>query len=111
MNNSFRLIHIGGPYGDCTSDYESAFDQPFKVKDLLAFIEKQTDEWGTIKFYLTSPYPYDCLSVSYKHGIINYEDFNKFSGKKNQNIFNTVIKKITANGGWSLMDYQVTLEK
>lgn len=107
MKNNFKLFMVGGPYGDCTSDYEAYFDKPFKVKDFLSIVEAQKEEWGSINFINPSLWSFE---VGYKHGIINYKDFDRFSGRKNQSLFNMKIKKITANGGWSLMQYRVTLE-
>lgn len=108
MKNNFQLIHTGGPYGDCTSDYETSFDKPFKVKDFLSIVEAQKEEWGSIRFILPHIWSFE---VEYSHGIIDYTDFDKFSGRKNKDLFNAKIKKITANGGWSLMQYRVTLEE
>ena len=107
MKNNFKLFMIGGPYGDFTSDYEAYFDKPFKVKDFLSIIEKEKDEWGTINFIVPEIWSFE---VRYEHGIINYKDFARFSGMKNQTLFNMKIKKITANGGWSSMIYTVILE-
>lgn len=109
MKNNFQLIHTGGPYGDCTDDYEASFDKPFKVKDFLSIVEAQKEEWGSIQFIV--PHFYGYFTVDYKHGVIDYTGFDKFSGRKNKDLFNAKIKEITANGGWSLMQYRVTLEE
>ena len=114
MKNNFQLIHVGGPYWDCTDDYTANFDKPFKVKDFLSIIEEQKEEWGIIEFfipYYASKNDYDSFKVDYEHGIIDYTGFNKFISRKNQALFNTNIKEITANGGRSLMQYKVILEK
>jgi len=98
MNKKFSLIYTGGPYGDETSSYDGYLNQPLTVREFIdAVFEQHPDEWGRIRIF-------DDTYLDYRYDEIEFisSQFNEYLGKK--------IKSFTAHGGWTLMDYSLTLE-
>lgn len=94
-----NFIHKGGPYGDETSWYE------VKVPENTTFIDfvkgillHRPKEWGAFKE--TNLFGPTIVEYSYgEYKIVDEEKYKEVQLK--------TIKKITANGGWSLMDYYI----
>nr|DAI97883.1 MAG TPA: hypothetical protein [Caudoviricetes sp.] len=100
----FKFVCTGGPYGDCMSSYRVEMSQPCTIAQLIEFINGQ-DEWGTV--YIN---PQNWLG----HGALAKFEYNNHTQHKPLAMppffHNKRIKSIKAHGGWSAMDYNVTLE-
>ena len=97
-----KQIHVGGPYGDETSDFDiKIFPQPITVAQ---FIEEVMitfpKEWGDI--YLGPEVYNGDKIVKYKHGEYNITNLNLYEKNKNK-----IIKSAKGHGGWSLMTYEL----
>ena len=96
---TIKLNHLEGPFGDATSVYEVSFSEGMTISDFLNIvITQKSKEWGNIS--LSSK----AILIDYKYGHYTIRDdklYNKFKDKK--------IKKITAHGGWSSMDYIIEI--
>lgn len=100
----FKFVCTGGPYGDCSSHYRIEMRQPCTVAQLIEFINSQ-DEWGCV--YIN---PKDWLGIK-STAKFEYNNHTQHKPLAIPPFFhNLPIKKIEAHGGWSNMDYFVTLE-
>lgn len=99
MDRKIKLHQVAGPFGDCTSAYAVEFPEGLTVKEFISLVVNENpDEWGRIALGWIRP-----TLAEYNHGSIVYTElFHKY---KTREIF-----KIEANGGWSLMDYNITLK-
>lgn len=99
MDRNIKLHQVAGPFGDCTSAYAVEFPEGLTVKEFIPLVVNENpDEWGRIALGWIRP-----TLAEYRHGSIVYTElFHKY---KTREIF-----KIEANGGWSLMDYNITLK-
>lgn len=91
----FKLNRVSPIRGDETATYEVALDKNCTVKELLDAVLSITDEWG----YLSIKNGDSC---EYKWGKL-LSNFGKDDLDK-------IVLKVTASGGWSRMDYYVTVE-
>lgn len=93
---NFTLKHKAGPFGDETSDYDVIVNKPeATVQDLIEHC-LSSGEWGYIEIGQHQLEYYDAKPIH----TIKYDDIpEKIKQKK--------IKKVTASGGWSRMDYYV----
>lgn len=103
--SKFRLIHTGGPYGDCTSRYDVKFNGPMTVREFIEEILNNNPisnhEWGTIGIACEGEIV-GKPKCSYADGKITTEPLP-------EEYMNKVIVSCTAHGGWSLMDYKITV--
>lgn len=99
----FKFVHVGGPYGDCTSSYHLELDKKYSVGEFIETVLKEMpDEWGYIGIYFKGNvfgYP----QCEYNHGVILDSSFSK-----DQLTFE--IENVHASGGWSRMDYLINLD-
>lgn len=110
MSTKLRFVQTSDERGDCTASYVVEIKtQDMTVKEFLDIILKEmSSDWGEIKFYSNDLLRYYDVILIYKHGEILtapaiYEQLiNGIEEKK--------IIGITADGGWTRMDYVVTLE-
>lgn len=88
-----KVIQYGNTGSDETATY-NVFDYPKKVTDFIQEVLKRINEWGTIsiKGYGT---------IEYRHG----ELLKDIPG-----IWNLKINNVTASGGWSYMNYDITVD-
>ena len=102
----FTLIQCTPTRGDCTAGYEVDLDKAYTLQEFIdAILTNKKDEWGEIKIVKRN-YPwYRYPSIGYRYGNI--------TSKPNipEKVFGYKVKTVTANGGWTAMDYIVTLEK
>lgn len=90
-----KLIHTGGPYGDCMSNYNINFPEYITVDNfIIAVLKDYPKEWG--EFY----HSYEKSFAKYKNG-----EFFITDNKEYQNIRNKIVLSASSHGGWSLMDY------
>lgn len=88
-----KFYSTGSTRGDCTAPYEVS---DYKAKTVGEFIEEvlkeKADEWGYISV--------DGLQIcEYKHGAL--------LAKPKEMYLNREITKISADGGWTRMDYSI----
>jgi len=89
----FDLREAGPTAGDCTAPYDVTFHRECTVQEFIDEVLKQR-EWGFINIC-------DCHNSSN----IYYENDKIVSGNFDTDLLNARIKKATAHGGWSRMDY------
>lgn len=90
-----KLIHTGGPYGDCMSSYDINFPKDITVDNfIIAVLKDYPKEWG--EFY----HSYEKSFAKYKNGKLFITDYKEY-----QNIQNKIVLSASSHGGWSLMDY------
>lgn len=104
--NKIQFRHKAGPFGDCTSDYEVCFPENMTVYEfIVAVLEEYPEEWGS--FFVSWLGNIGITFMKYKAGdIVNICDKECFLKIKDYHI-----KKVSANGGWSLMDYYITTKE
>ena len=99
MPNKINLMCVGGPFGDCTSAYKFTTSTPMTLKEFAEAVAEDGQEWGTIR----KGSGFGDVLVDYNRGEIKYRDY------ADPNAILTT--EGTANGGWSLMDYHVNIDK
>lgn len=84
--------------GYCTSGYIVSLDKEYTVAEFIDYIFKERNgEWGSIDIV-------NHYSRSYKNSKFSYNGFE-------EDVLNKKIKKVTAHGGWTLMDYNIYVEE
>lgn len=98
-----ELIHTGGPYGDCTDNY----DVVTSAKTVGEFITTALgdDDFQTFCIRIGSMLDKNNVCVA-------YAEKNKIKRKATQyDVYSYLkLKKITANGGWGNMTYDIWVE-
>lgn len=91
---------VGGPYGDCTAAYEFTMAKQMTLKEFAEMVAADGEEWGSIRKGSSFG---DVLAEYNRSGEIKYRDYADP---------NAILElKGTAQGGWSLMDYHVNIDK
>lgn len=97
MNERFRWVHTGGPFGDATDNYVIEFDKPLKVSEFIEYLRGR-GEWGNIIF--DGPkWPYECEIHQ------NGTDIKPCP----EEYLDREIDKIFVNGGWGNNGYDIRL--
>ena len=97
-----KLIETGGPYGDCTSDFDVKFDRPYTIGELIKEIyEEDGDSWGYVKIMNGREWWNGLDICLYRYG--------KWEKPCPPEYLDRVIESATCNGGWSRLDFYVTL--
>lgn len=103
-----KLIKTGGPnrYECCSYD---VIEHPETVGEFIKEVLKQyPKEWGS--FYFTAENNKNPLARNTKY--CNYKYGNLISTPYKRKHWDLQhIKNVSANGGWSLMNYYITLEE
>lgn len=89
-------------YGDATRDYIVEFDKEYTIKEFVEeILEEHSKDWGYFRIPLEY---YSVLAIEYEKGKItkNLEILEQYFDKK--------IEKVSANGGWSRMDYFIVFK-
>lgn len=87
---------IYASHNDCTDSYYVDLDRPYTVGEFIDTIfKKRPNEWGNIKIRCVS-------TCSYKQGKVTSNEFT-------QGILSASIKNVEAHGGWSRMDYTISI--
>lgn len=98
----FKLKQIGKTHSDETTDFKVVLDKPYTVSSFIDMVLKDTSEWGYIgikkqnSFFFGDPY------CEYRYG--------KLLSAIPKEYLNREIKDVTSNGGWTRMDYILTLK-
>lgn len=100
--SSFELIQVAPEAGDCTAPYEVRLNRDYTVKIFVEDILKDTREWGSIRIRESDKSFFSLPEYEYKYG--------KLLSRLPNDVLSKRIKSATAHGGWSLMDYLITLE-
>lgn len=93
---NIKLEFLRGPFGDETSNYSLKFEKGTTVQDVIDFALSQTREWGSI-WVIDGK---SRVKMEYKYGKI-------FSDNISDSLKTKKVKKGFANGGWSLMSYDL----
>lgn len=116
MNVEFK--HVGGPFGDCTSNYEVVVPKNTTVREFIKYIVREysveQQEWGHFRLNGLEGFPYGITLVNYARGMLFYEE--PWTNKEKCELIlkqhaDRIIKKVNANGGWSCMCYDLYLEE
>lgn len=101
----FTLTQSTPTAGDCTAGYKVTLEKECTLQEFIDAILTNKREWGYIKVAKRDCAWYNYPGFSYRYGEI--------SGEPNlpEEVYGYKVKSVTANGGWSNMDYIVTLEK
>lgn len=92
-----KFIIIADSFGDCTSTYEVNLEgKEYTVEEFIQMIfTERPNEWGNIEVYGID--------------VINYRGGEIVSQRFNNDLLNKPVKRVTACGGWSRMDYTIYL--
>lgn len=104
-NLTIELKPAGNVRGDCTAPYDVELSRECTLRELVDVILTR-NEWGYIGKddprdvfgYPRFEYSYDHIKEGSERGHFTEEDYNR------------IVKTVKADGGWSRMDYIVTLE-
>ena len=83
--------------GDCTSCYSAEINEGFTIGDLIDYCLADKSSWGYI-------YIDDKKRFEYRRGSV-------VSDSLSDEEKNTVVYRMTANGGWGSMDYNVLIRE
>lgn len=97
----FKLKQIGKTHGDETADFKVVLDKPYTVSSFIDTVLKDTSEWGYIGIKNQNSFFGD-PSCEYGYG--------KLLSAIPKEYLNREIKDVTSNGGWTRMDYILTLK-
>ena len=97
----FRLHQIRPEGGDCTAPYDVELNGEYSVEQFIHDVLLNDREWGKIGIYngqglITDP------NCEYRYG--------RLISKLPEEYLKLRVVSATAHGGWSLMDYVLTVE-
>lgn len=108
MTEKLEFIQVGDERGDCTAPYVVKFTDKLTVKEFIdKILNDFNNEWGTIKFYDNDNLRTYDISLRYSHGKI--ESSKTLLNMLIEDIGEKEIFGISADGGWSRMDYVITI--
>lgn len=108
MSNKLEFIQVGDECGDCTSPYVVKFTDKLTVKEFIdGILKDMKNDWGSIKIYSNDILAYYDISVRYRNGEI--ESAQSLLDMMYKDIGEKEIIGISAAGGWSRMDYVITI--
>ena len=98
VNKMIERIHLKGPFGDETSLFDIKFTEEMTVEEFIKIaVAENLNEWGEFKYGWQSP-----IIAEYNRGEISYTE-------EYERVKNRIVNKATANGGWSLMTYFLSI--
>ena len=93
----FKFKRTGGPFGDCTCNYDIEFDRPYTVAEFInEVLTERSDEWGYIRV-VTGNSRYEGPKCEYRYG--------KLLSTLPEEYLDKHIAVCEANGGWTAMTY------
>lgn len=95
---SIELVYMRGPFGDETSNYDLKFEKGTTVQDVIDFALSRKKEWGTI-----------WISGKKSRYKMEYRSGKTILDEIPDTIKSKRIERGFANGGWSLMSYDLTI--
>lgn len=101
----FTLTQSTPTAGDCTAGYRVDLDKDYTLQEFIDAVLSNKGEWGYINVAKRDCAWYNFPGFSYRYGEI--------TGEPNlpEKVYNYKVKSVSASGGWSRMDYIVSLEK
>ena len=100
MIENINLVQVGGPYGDeCCSYTFTTTKEHYTIQELIGAARRNTPEWG----YVRVNYAGEKYELEYRHGQI-------ISNGIIEDLYDKEFTEGTAHGGWSRMDYEVTIQ-
>ena len=88
---------------DCTAGFDVYLDKEYTVGEFIeAVLQQNPREWGVFALFKEA-YTYDNRCVWYRDGSLH--------GSFPNDILERRVKKVDANGGWSMMDYRIWTEE
>lgn len=102
----FTLTQRTQIFGDCTAGYRVDLDKEYTLQEFIdAILTNKKDDWGEIKIAKRNCAWYLYPHIDYRYGdVISHPNIP-------EEAFGYKVKSATARGGWSVMDYFITLEK
>lgn len=98
VNKKIKLVFKCGPLGDETSLYEVMFPDGLTIKDFVEIaVLENPEEWGNFRCSWFGP-----IIAEYEHGKIEYT-------KEFEEIKDKIVHRASSTGGWSRMDYHLTI--
>ena len=123
MTDLIKFTCTGGPYGDATASYKVDFPKGWTFLDFVEYVtltySKEHREWGDI----TVGSVFSDKIVTYREGEAFYfggENWHNDEEKQKclekskilyKEYLNRKVASVSAHGGWSAMDYVITLEE
>ena len=97
-----RFMEAGAMGSDCTAPYHVLFNKPMTVRELISEVLKRK-EWGYIGINNPSNFSiFGTPNCEYNH--------DKLLNELPPEYMDKTIKSIGASGGWTRMDYLLTLD-
>lgn len=122
-----KFVHTGGPFGDATDNYDVEFPTGWTVRDFIRYIVtdysiNSCNIWGS---FSVSGRGYSNKPISeYNRGVLyQYEWSSEYFGpelarklreqskKTLEEVLDVKLVRVTANGGWSNMGYNLYIEE
>ncbi|WP_443683882.1 hypothetical protein [Phocaeicola plebeius] len=95
----FSLTQITPTFGDCTAGYRVDLDKEYTVSEFInEVLKKEPNEWGYFKIKKNG------MMSEYRYGELLENNFDN-------EILSAKVSHISASGGWTRMDYYLTIEK
>lgn len=101
----FTLTQTTPTGGDCTAGYRVNLDKEYTLQEFIDAVLANKGEWGGIKIAKRNCAWYNYPCIGYRYGKITSEP------NIPEGVYSYKVKSVNANGGWSNMNYIVTLEK
>lgn len=101
----FTLTQTTPTAGDCTAGYRVNLDRDYTLQEFVDAVLTNKGEWGGIKIAKRNCAWYNYPTIGYRYGEITNEP------NLPEKVYEYKVQSVSANGGWSAMDYFVTLEK
>lgn len=99
----FKMICTGGPFGDCTCNYDVKLEGKCTVREFVkSVLKEKPGEWGSFEMVedLKRPFLTQIDACKYKYGEIT----ERFEKRENEGL---EVGEIKANGGWTEMTYYI----
>lgn len=106
MGKLFTLVSDGPCGGDMTSRFKVYFDKKTTVQEFVDAVKDNSKEWGGIS--IRNKKGATLLNIGYRYGVL--PELKRLEPEIRKYAEYT-ITKATANGGWSNMDYVLTVKK
>ena len=103
---SYSFVQTAPEAGDCTAPYDIRFSKQLTVREFVNEVLQQ-NEWGYIDVYD----PNDEENWHRKKNCSCFYRQDEIKTSFPEDILDKVIISATAHGGWTRMDYTLTLEE
>ena len=97
----FKLKQLRPEGGDCTAPYDVILDKEYTLEEFVKTVVSRDDEWGEIRVDIGRRSYFDNPYCEYKWGEL-------LSVLPDDLIYKKIIS-VKAHGGWSAMNYFITV--